>query len=78
MYSWVPPKLLKAIYQGSYTTCRFMPFRNQEMTIELSPWLQLVVTNEIRTLHRLHGVASNYVIMCLADVSMLLSNHAVR
>ena len=38
-----------------------------------------VVTNEICALHRLHPLSwsSDYVTMCLADVSILLSNDAV-
>ena len=48
-------------------------------TIELSLRQKLAVTNEICALHRLHPLSwsSNYV-TCLADVSMVLSNGAVR
>ena len=41
-------------------------------TIELSPQQKLTVTNEICALHRLHPLSwsSNYVTMCLVDVSI--------
>ena len=49
-------------------------------TIELLPQQKPAVTNEIHRLCRLHPLSwsSNYVTMCLADVSILLSNCDVR
>ena len=50
----------------------------QATTIELLPQQKLAVTEEICAVYRSHLLSrsSNYVTTCLADVSILLSNHA--
>ena len=59
------------------------PFTERERVwhaaaIKLTPQQKLAVTNEIRTLRRLHPLSwSNNYVTCLADVSILLSNGTV-